>query len=424
MNVLILGSGGRECAFAWKISQSTLLTKLYIAPGNAGTIAYGENIALEINDFEAIAEVCLQKQILLILVGPEEPLVKGITDYFASIPRLSDIKVFGPGKAGARLEGSKEYAKIFMTANQIPTAAFASFTDEQAEYAHSFIDQLPHRFVIKADGLAAGKGVILPRDKKEAHSAIDDILIHKKFGKAGNILVIEEFLEGIELSVFVVTDGVNYKLLPAAKDYKRIGEQDTGLNTGGMGAVSPVPYATDAFMQKVEEKIVKPTLQGLQEAGIHYKGFIFIGLMSVNSEPFVVEYNVRMGDPETEVVLPRIESDFLALILDTMNGQLSRHDLRVSRYIAATVMIVSGGYPENYEKGLEIAALTQPVDGIYLHAGTKISDDKVLTSGGRVIACTGWGETLGTALQKAYDMAADVEFKNLYYRRDIGVDLL
>jgi phosphoribosylamine--glycine ligase len=424
MNVLLLGNGGREFTFAWKIAQSPLLSKLYIAPGNAGTMQFGENVSLDIHQFEEIEAFCVKRQIDLLIVGPEEPLVKGIRDYFTAMPRLAHIKVFGPGKSGARLEGSKEFAKIFMTGNGIPTAPFASFTHDQAAYAHNFIDQLQKRYVIKADGLAAGKGVIIPANIEEAHRAIDEILVEKKFGDSGNVLLIEEFMEGTELSVFVITDGNHYKILPTAQDYKRVGENNKGPNTGGMGAVSPVPHADEAFMQKVEEQIVKPTINGLKDAEIEYTGVIFIGLMRVGDQPFVVEYNVRMGDPETEVVLPRIESDLLQLILKTCDGELNDSDISISSSHAVTVMLVSGGYPGNYEKGKTITGFREIENGLFIHAGTQWAENNVITSGGRVMACTAWAPTLPAALERAYDMAADVDFENLYYRRDIGVELL
>jgi phosphoribosylamine--glycine ligase len=423
MNVLLLGSGGREFTFAWKLSQSPLLTSLYIAPGNAGTTAFGQNVSIDINDFESVGSFVQAKNIEIVIVGPEEPLVRGIVDYFQAMPALSAVKVFGPAKKGARLEGSKEFAKIFMTNNNIPTAAFASFTREQSEYAHAFIDQIKNRIVLKADGLAAGKGVIIPKTKEEAHEAIDEILVNNKFGESGKVLVIEDFMEGIELSVFVLTDGVHYKILPAAKDYKRIGENDTGPNTGGMGAVSPIPHADPEFMKKVEERIIIPTIKGLRDDNISYKGFIFFGLMRVGEDPYVIEYNVRMGDPETQVVFARLQSDLLALTCATMDNELGKAEIHVNDNTAVTVVLVSGGYPGNYEKGKPISGLSNETDGIYIHAGTAFDQEKIVTSGGRVLACTAWDKNLEAATQKAYSMADKVEFDNAYYRRDIGFDL-
>ena len=422
MNILILGSGGREHTFAYKISQSSKCSKLFVAPGNAGTAQIAENIPLNPIDFAAVANTALEKNIDLIVVGPEDPLVKGIVDFFGNDERLKDIQIIGPSARGALLEGSKERAKEFMAMHQIPTAAYESFSFESLEAGKNFLETLQPPYVLKADGLAAGKGVLIIDDLAEAKKELENML-SGKFGAASEKVVIEEFLDGIELSVFVLTDGKNYKILPTAKDYKRIGEGDTGLNTGGMGAVSPVPFADKTLMTKIEERIVKPTVDGIQEEEINYKGFIFIGLIKVGEEPYVIEYNVRMGDPETEVVLPRIKTDLVELLEKTWSGELDKIDLEIDERSATTVMLVSGGYPESYQKGKIIKGLDEIEDSIVFHAGTTNEDGKILTSGGRVIALTSFGEDYKKALKKSYQSAGKLQFDKMYFRKDIGFDL-
>jgi len=422
MNILILGSGGREHTFAYKISQSAKCTKLYVAPGNAGTADIAENLAVNPIDFSAVANTALEKNIDMIVVGPEDPLVMGIVDYFANDDRLKDIMIIGPSAKGALLEGSKERAKEFMGAHKIPTAAYKSFSFGSLDAGKNFLETLNPPYVLKADGLAAGKGVLIIDELEQAKKELENML-SGKFGAASEKVVIEEFLDGIELSVFVLTDGKNYKILPTAKDYKRIGEGDTGLNTGGMGAVSPVPFADDSLMQKIEEKIVKPTVNGLAKEEIDYKGFIFIGLIKVGDESFVIEYNVRMGDPETEVVLPRIKSDLVDLLENTWNGTLEQALLEIDPQSATTVMMVSGGYPESYEKGKVISGINEIEDSIVFHAGTKKEDNKIVTSGGRVIALTSFGEDYKQALKKSYQSAEKLQFDKMYFRKDIGFDL-
>ncbi|MCB7481879.1 phosphoribosylamine--glycine ligase [Christiangramia sediminis] len=422
MNILILGSGGREHTFAYKIAQSSKCSKLYVAPGNAGTAEIAENLPLNPIDFAAVGNTALEKDIQMIVVGPEDPLVKGIVDYFANDDRLRDIQIIGPSSHGALLEGSKERAKEFMAMHQIPTAAYESFSFESLGAGKNFLETLKPPYVLKADGLAAGKGVLIIDDLDEAKKELENML-SGKFGAASRKVVIEEFLDGIELSVFVLTDGKNYKILPTAKDYKRIGEGDTGLNTGGMGAVSPVPFADDTLMHKIEERIVKPTVNGLAKEEIDYKGFIFIGLIKVGEEPFVIEYNVRMGDPETEVVLPRIKTDLVELLEKTWDVELDQANLEIDPRSAATVMIVSGGYPESYEKGKIISGIKEIEDSIVFHAGTKKDEDKVVTSGGRVIALTSFGDDYKKALKKSYQSAEKLQFDKMYFRKDIGFDL-
>ncbi|MFL5752833.1 MAG: phosphoribosylamine--glycine ligase [Bacteroidia bacterium] len=424
MNVLILGSGGREHAFAWKIAQSKKLENLYIAPGNAGTAHCGTNVAISATDFEAVKNLVWEKGIDLVLVGPEDPLVKGIHDYFLADEVLRDVPVIGPKKDGAMLEGSKDFSKQFMFRHNIPTAGYQSFTKANLEEGYAFLETLKPPFVLKADGLAAGKGVLILDDINEAKTELKNMLSDAKFGKAGDTVVIEEFLKGIELSVFVLTDGNNYKILPAAKDYKRIGEDDTGLNTGGMGAVSPVPFADEAFIKKVEERVVIPTINGLKKEGIDYRGFIFIGLMNCDGDPQVIEYNCRMGDPETEVVIPRIKSDLLELLEAVGNQTLDKQVFETDARIATTVMLVSGGYPEDYEKGKEISGLGQVKESIAFHAGTSQSGDKVLTNGGRVIAVTSFGASIGEAVKKSFANAEKISYEKKYYRKDIGKDLM
>lgn len=424
MNVLILGSGGREHALAWKIGQSPLCESVFIAPGNAGTSQEGMNVPINPEDFEAVAEAVEDLEIDLIVVGPEAPLVNGIRDYFEAHETLNDIAIIGPGSDGAQLEGSKDFAKEFMQRHNIPTAAYQTFTKETVEEAKAYLQTIKPPFVLKADGLAAGKGVVILSDLAEAEKEIEDMLANAKFGQASERVVIEAFLDGIELSVFALTDGKNYVLLPNAKDYKRIGEGDTGLNTGGMGAVSPVPFADDAFMDKVESQVVKPTVDGLRKDGIDYVGFIFFGLIKVGDDPFVIEYNVRMGDPETEVVMPLIESDFLELLIAAAEGTLSQKKIVFKPEVATTAMLVSGGYPEAYEKGKVITGLNHVTEGITFHAGTKHGADGVVTAGGRVIACTGLGDTIEKALQISFRNADSIKFEGKYYRKDLGKDLM
>lgn len=422
MNILILGSGGREHAFAYKIAQSSQCEKLYVAPGNAGTAEMAENLDLNPTNFEAVASTALEKDIQMIVVGPEDPLVQGIADHFSTQPELKHIMLIGPSKRGALLEGSKERAKEFMAMYDIPTAAYESFQKESLEAGKQFLETLKPPYVLKADGLAAGKGVLILNDLEEAKAELETML-SGKFGAASEKVVIEEFLDGIELSVFVLTDGENYQILPTAKDYKRIGEGDTGLNTGGMGAVSPVPFASDEFMQKIEEQVVKPTVRGLKGEEIDYKGFIFIGLIKVDDNPYVIEYNVRMGDPETEVVLPRIKSDLVDLLEKTWKGELHSAKVEIDDRAATTVMTVSGGYPEAYEKGKEISGIKQINDSIVFHAGTRKEGEKVVTSGGRVIALTSLDEDYKKALKKSYQSAEKLHFDKMYFRKDIGFDL-
>ncbi|MFW5724895.1 MAG: phosphoribosylamine--glycine ligase [Bacteroidota bacterium] len=424
MNILLLGSGGREHALAWKIEQSPLCKKLFIAPGNGGTQFCGTNTELSLTDFESIAEFIASQSIGMVVVGPEDPLVKGITDFLSSHESTRDVLVVGPGKAGAMLEGSKEYAKAFMKRNNIPTAAYQSFTLETYEQGIDFLETLKPPYVLKADGLAAGKGVSIVQSLDGAIEVLKDMLKGKAFGEASEKVVIEEYLQGIELSVFVATDGRNWVLLPEAKDYKRIGEGDTGPNTGGMGAVSPVPFADSQFMEKVKNRIIQPTIDGLARENISYKGFIFLGLMNVNGDPYVIEYNVRMGDPETEAVLPRINSDFVELLQAMATGNLDRYTLQICPDFAVTVMLVSGGYPGSYGKGYLIDGY-DAVEGSHLfYAGATEKDNTVVTSGGRVLAIT----SLHSSLQKAREMslknAEIVRFENKYYRNDIGLDLL
>ena len=423
MNVLVLGSGGREHALSWKIAQSSLCEKLFIAPGNAGTSEVGENVNISVTDFESIKTFVIENEIDMLVVGPEDPLVKGIYDFFQNDEVLSEVCVIGPSKEGAQLEGSKEYSKQFMQRHEIPTAAYDSFTKDSLNEGYDFLETLSPPYVLKADGLAAGKGVLIINDLEEAKRELKAMLADAKFGDASSKVVIEEFLDGIELSVFVLTDGKNYKILPSAKDYKCIGEGDTGLNTGGMGAISPVPFADKFFIERVEDRIIKPTIKGLQEEEIEYKGFIFIGLMNVNGDPKVIEYNVRMGDPETEVVIPRIKSDLLNLFKGISKGTFGEQDFYVDEDVATTVMLVSGGYPESYKKGKVIEGLENLENSIVFHAGTRQEADKVLTNGGRVMAITSFGRTIEDALGKSFDNAEKVQFDGKYYRKDIGFDL-
>ncbi|TQD40772.1 phosphoribosylamine--glycine ligase [Haloflavibacter putidus] len=423
MNILILGSGGREHTFAHQLAKSKQCKNLYVAPGNAGTAQIAENISLDPTNFDAVKQLVLEKDIEMLVVGPEQPLVDGITDFFKEDEKLSHIKVIGPGKRGALLEGSKERAKEFMAMHKIPTAAYESFTEKSLEAGKKFLETLKSPYVLKADGLAGGKGVLILKDLAEAQQELENML-SGKFGAASKTVVIEEFLDGIELSVFVLTDGENYKILPTAKDYKRIGEGDTGLNTGGMGAISPVPFADAVFMEKVKKRIVQPTVKGLQKEEIDYKGFIFIGLIMVNQEPYVIEYNVRMGDPETEVVLPRIKTDLVEILEKTATGSLKQINLEIIKEAAATVMTVSAGYPEAYDKNKEITGLDKIEDAIVFHAGTKQENGKILTNGGRVLAVTAFGKDYQEALKKAYQNVEKIHFDKLYYRKDLGKDLV
>lgn len=422
MNVLILGSGGREHAFAWKIAQSKKLTKLYVAPGNAGTATIAENIPVSVNEFEKIKKLVIEKNIQMVLVGPEDPLVNGIYDYFQNDILLKNVILIGPSKAGAQLEGSKDFAKAFMQRHNIPTANYKSFTANNLSEAYSFLENSTPPYVLKADGLAAGKGVLILTHLDEAKNELKNML-HGKFGEAGNTVVIEEFLEGIELSVFVLTDGKNYLLLPEAKDYKRIGEGDTGLNTGGMGAVSPVSFADKKFMKKVEEQIIKPTIQGLQKEKMNYKGFIFFGLINVKGDPFVIEYNCRMGDPETEVVIPRIKNDLLELFLALANNTLHLCTIDTDERFATTVIAVSGGYPEKYEKNKEITGLDSVTESIVFHSGTTLINQKIQSIGGRVLAVTSLGKNKNEALEKSYSSLSKIHFEKMYFRKEIGFDL-
>ena len=423
MNILILGSGGREHALAWKISKSSSCNKLFIAPGNAGTELVGQNIQISTTDFQSIKKLVIKEEIVMVIVGPEDPLVKGVFDFFQSDNLINHITVVGPSKEGAKLEGSKEFAKEFMVRNNIPTAKYKSFTKENIKEGYDFLDSLKPPYVLKADGLAAGKGVLIINELKKAKEELELMLLKSKFGNASEKVVVEEFLDGIELSVFVITNGSSYKILPSAKDYKRIGEGDTGLNTGGMGAVSPVPFIDRFFMEKIEQEIIKPSIEGLKKEGIRYQGFLFIGLIKMGSEAKVIEYNVRLGDPETEVIIPRIKSDLLNLLKGIGDGTFSEKDLNISEDAAATVMLVSKGYPESYEKGHEITGLEDYENSIVFHAGTKKIDEKTRTSGGRVMSITSYGKNIDEALKRSYITAEKIVFDGKKYRKDIGFDL-
>ncbi len=424
MNILLLGSGGRESAFAWKITQSPLCTQLFIAPGNAGTGAYGKNVNIQSTDFDALKDFVLENNVQMVVVGPEEPLVKGVHDYFLADEKLKDIPVIGPREEGAKLEGSKNFSKAFMRRHNIPTAASATFTKNTLDEGLAYLETHKLPIVLKADGLAAGKGVLICQTLEEAQTELIAMLQDAKFGEASSTVVIEEFLSGIELSVFVLTDGHSYKILPEAKDYKRVGEGDTGLNTGGMGSISPVPFADAEFMKKVEDQIVKPTVHGLKIDLIPYKGFIFIGLMNVDGEPFVIEYNVRMGDPETESVMPRIESDFVDLLLGVATGNLAEKELKISEKTAATVMLVASGYPGTYMKGKVISGLDNIRESYIFQAGTTLEDGLVKTNGGRVLAVTSLKDTMFDAVQQAVADAGRVYYDGRYFRTDIGFDLM
>jgi phosphoribosylamine---glycine ligase len=423
MNVLILGSGGREHAIAWKIAQSNLINQLFIAPGNAGTMQVGTNLSISPTNFEAVKQTVLKNNIELVVVGPEDPLVKGIHDFFLNDAELKNIAVIGPQKYAAQLEGSKEFAKKFMYRHNIPTAAYKSFTNKNLKEWYQFLETLNPPYVLKADGLAAGKGVLILNDLQEAKEELNDMLANQKFGIASSKVVIEEFLDGIELSCFVLTDGKSYVNLPNAKDYKRIGEGDVGLNTGGMGAVSPVPFASDEFIKKIEERVIKPTVEGLQKDNIPYKGFIFFGIIKVGDEPKVIEYNCRMGDPETEVVIPRVKSDFLELLIAAGKNELHTKSIEFIEKSACTVMLVSGGYPEDYEKGKEINGLDTIKNSIPFHAGTTINNNKIVTNGGRVIAITSYGNDFKEALNLSYQNIEKISFDKMNFRKDIGFDL-
>ena len=424
MNVLVLGSGGREHAICWKIAQSKNINKLFVAPGNPGTASVATNVSINPLHFDQVKDFITTNNISMVVVGPEEPLVKGIRDYLQSYPETKNVMLIGPSKIGAQLEGSKDFAKCFMQKHGVPTAAYKTFSANQANEAKVFLTTMKPPYVLKADGLAAGKGVVISNSIEEANSTLD-IFFAGKFGEASKKVVIEEFLSGIELSVFVLTDGESYIILPEAKDYKRIGEGDTGLNTGGMGAVSPVPFANKEFMDKVERKVIKPTVDGLRKDNIDYRGFIFIGLIKVNNEPFVIEYNVRMGDPETEAVMPRIESDLVDLLEKTATGKLNGTTIKTSPLTATTVILVSGGYPEEYEKDILISGLENVTDTLAFHSGTKKdSIGAILTAGGRVLALTSLGNSINEALSKSYSAAEKISYNGKYYRRDIGQDLM
>ncbi|BCY27846.1 phosphoribosylamine--glycine ligase [Flavobacterium okayamense] len=423
MNILLLGSGGREHALAWKMLQSEKCSKLIVAPGNAGTSQIAKNVVINPNDFNAVKQLVLAEQIDMVVVGPEDPLVNGVYDFFKNDAELVSIPVIGPSKYGAQLEGSKEFAKEFLVKHNIPTARYESFTAETVEKGYAFLETLKAPYVLKADGLAAGKGVLILNDLAEAKAELKNMLVDAKFGSASAKVVIEEFLSGIELSCFVLTDGKSYKILPTAKDYKRIGEGDTGLNTGGMGAVSPVPFATTEFLSKIEERVVKPTVAGLQKDTIDYKGFVFIGLIKVGDDPFVIEYNVRMGDPETEVVMPRLKTDLVEIFEAMAKQELEKISIEIDERAATTIMMVSGGYPEDYEKGKVITGIETVKDSIVFHAGTSLKENKVVTNGGRVLAVTSYGANYQEAISKSYQSIEKISFEKRYFRKDIGFDL-
>ena len=421
---MILGSGGREHALAWKISKSKLCDNLYIAPGNGGTNIEGINIPLNINNFKEVKDCVLKKSIHLVIVGPEEPLVNGIIDFFKEDNDLKKIKIFGPGKSGAKLEGSKDFSKEFMFRNNIPCGKSETFNKDTLENGFKFLENISSPYVLKADGLAAGKGVLILDDLEEAKKELSNMILKEKFGEASKNVLVEEFLDGIEVSVFAITDGKNYVILPQAKDYKRIGEGDSGPNTGGMGAVSPVSFADKDFMKKVEDQVIKRTVDGIQKENLDYKGFIFAGLMNVEGNPFVIEYNVRMGDPETQVVIPRIKNDLLAIINDCLESNLEDVILDIDDRFVTTVILAANGYPNNYNKGDEIGNLSEENNTKIFHAGTKSLDDKILSNGGRVLACTGFGNSINEALTNSYKIAKKISWKNKYFRSDIGKDLI
>lgn len=424
MNILIIGNGGREHAFAWKIRQSPLCSRLFVAPGNAGTALVAENVDIGMDDFPGLGDFCTREKIEMVLVGPEAPLVKGIRDFFETTPALSQILVVGPDKVGAQLEGSKHFSKQFMLRHNVPTAKARTFTAGDLPEAFEYIQECKPPIVLKADGLAAGKGVIIALTQADARKTLEDMLVNKRFGEAGAKVLIEEFLNGIELSVFVLTDGKDYVIFPEAKDYKRIGDGDSGPNTGGMGAVSPVAFANEAFMRKVEEKVVKRTINGLREEGIRYCGFIFVGLMNIAGEPYVIEYNARMGDPETQAVLPRIKTDLVELLEAAAKGELKGKRVEVDPAHAVTVVLVSGGYPGDYAKGKAISGLKSESGALVFHAGTKANNGTVVSDGGRVLAVTGRGDSLGAARENAYKAASSISWEDFYYRKDIAGDLL
>jgi phosphoribosylamine--glycine ligase len=424
MNILIIGSGGREHALAWKIRQSPLCDRLYVAPGNAGTALLAENISIAVDDFDKIGSFCLQSQIGLVVVGPEVPLVKGIRDYFESKAELKGILLVGPGQLGAQLEGSKDFSKQFMLRNQVPTAQAKTFFANQTNEAHQYLEKIKPPFVLKADGLAAGKGVIITSSLEEAKMVMKEMLEDKKFGEASSKVLVEEFLDGIELSVFVLTDGSDYVVLPEAKDYKRIGDNDTGPNTGGMGSVSPVPFANADFMKKVEERVIRPTVNGLKKENIPYQGFIFIGLMNVKGDPYVIEYNARMGDPETQSVMMRIKSDFVELLLACAKKQMKNFKIEIDPSYVTTVVMAAGGYPDQYEKGKVISGLEKATSAQVFHAGTKTKEGIVITDGGRVLAVTGKGATLQQARANSYQAVQEIKWEASYNRSDIGLDIL
>jgi phosphoribosylamine--glycine ligase len=423
INILVLGNGGREHAFCWKLAKSKLTNQLFVAPGNGGTEDLAINLDIGVNDFESIKKAVLLNQIKLVVVGPEDPLVNGLHDFFLSDPALKDIPVIGPKKMGARLEGSKEFAKMFMHRHEIPTAQYGSFTAENIDQGYAFLDQMKSPYVLKADGLAAGKGVLIIDDLKQAKTELAKMLLDQKFGVASSKVVIEEFLTGIEISCFVLTDGEAHLTFPTAKDYKRIGEGDKGLNTGGMGAISPVPFMDDQFNQKIQDRIVKPTIKGLLDDNIPYLGFLFIGLIKVGEEPYVIEYNVRMGDPETQVVLPRIKNDFVELLLATAEGRLSQIEIEIDDLSVTTVVVVSGGYPQEYQKGKKITGLEKVKGSIVFHAGTTVKEGKIVTNGGRVLAVTSYGEGHKSALKQSYGQIEKINFEGINFRKDIGFDL-
>jgi phosphoribosylamine--glycine ligase len=423
INILVLGNGGREHAFCWKLAKSKLTNQLFVAPGNGGTEDLAINLDIGVNDFESIKKAVLLNQIKLVVVGPEDPLVNGLHDFFLSDPALKDIPVIGPKKMGARLEGSKEFAKMFMHRHEIPTAQYGSFTAENIDQGYAFLDQMKSPYVLKADGLAAGKGVLIIDDLKQAKTELAKMLLDQKFGVASSKVVIEEFLTGIEISCFVLTDGEAHLTFPTAKDYKRIGEGDKGLNTGGMGAISPVPFMDDQFNQKIQDRIVKPTIKGLLDDNIPYLGFLFIGLIKVGEEPYVIEYNVRMGDPETQVVLPRIKNDFVELLLATAEGRLSQIEIEIDDLSVTTVVVVSGGYPKEYQKGKKITGLEKVKGSIVFHAGTTVKEGKIVTNGGRVLAVTSYGEGHKSALKQSYGQIEKINFEGINFRKDIGFDL-
>ena len=424
MNIMILGSGGREHALAWKISKSKLCDNLYIAPGNGGTSLEGKNISIDINNFEEVKNHVLIKNIDLVIVGPEEPLVRGIVDYFKHDNELKNIKIFGPGRNGAKLEGSKDFSKEFMFRNNIPCGKSKTFNKDNLENGYKFLEKIKPPYVLKADGLAAGKGVLILDDLEEAKKELSKMILDEKFGDASKNVLVEEYLDGIEVSVFAITDGNKYLILPEAKDYKRIGEKDTGPNTGGMGAVSPVNFADEEFMKKVEDQVIKRTVNGIQKENLDYKGFIFAGLMNVKGNPYVIEYNVRMGDPETQVVIPRIKNDLLDIINNCLENNLEKLKLDFDERYATTVILAADGYPNNYNKGDKINNLSEENNTKIFHAGTKSLDNEILSNGGRVLACTGFGKQINEALSNSYNMAKKISWKNKYFRNDIGKDLI